>query len=476
MTGTSPTFEPILRLVEEFAGLALANRRDGAEFGIRRAMTRAGIASVSNFLERLSADEPTFDALIEEMTVGETYFFREAPQWEILKRRVLPEIRSRRGPNHPLRSWCAACASGEEAYSLAMVLDQEGLEFSSVLATDICRGALSRAKQGKYGNWSLRGDAAALAGPYLQTVGNQFEVAERLRRHVAFEYLNLARDTYPSLATGTWGQDLILCRNVLIYLNRQTIARVAQGLFNALAEGGWLVTAPSDPMLHPLAPFEIEMTEGGIFYRRPPLRSLEMPADETGRDTFRLSPEERSINESLSNEIGPQSSQSEGELLGQVRQAYQGGEYRQVVSLAEEIPDNLAAQILKVRALANLNTVEAARVGAQLVEHFPLSPEVNYLQAILFLALGREEEAIQGLKRVLYLDRSLALVQFTLAQVLSRRGDQAGARRCYRNARDFCRVRPPEEVLALGDGETCSQLAEAAAQHLSLLENGARNP
>ena len=88
-------------------------------------------------------------------------------------------------------------------------------------------------------------------------------------RLVSFEYLNLAEDTYPSFATNTVGMDLILCRNVLIYFDQQTITRVAQRLFQSLSPGGWLIAGASDPPLHRYAPFEVNSTAIGRVYVRP---------------------------------------------------------------------------------------------------------------------------------------------------------------------------------------------------------------
>src|SRR5262249_141034 len=153
----------------------------------------------------------------------------------------------------------------EEAYSLAILFDQEGLGDSChLLATDISQKALSRAREAVYGDWSLRGENNTAALPYLipnnpQAPRRVFEAAgfaperngkadiyrviERIRGRAIFQPLNLALDTYPSFANGTWGMDLILCRNVLIYFDRETVRRVAERLYRTLADGGWLVTA-----------------------------------------------------------------------------------------------------------------------------------------------------------------------------------------------------------------------------------------
>jgi chemotaxis protein methyltransferase CheR len=272
MTPPLPPLEDVVAYVTRHTGLATANRRAGLEDGIRRAMARAGVTDPAAYLDLLERDTGALDDLLEELTVGETYFFREPGQFEFLRRTVLPEFR--RSGRRP-RAWSAGCATGEEAYSLAILFEQEGLgEAGAILATDLCRSALERARRGVYRPWSLRGEAAALARPYLEATGKCFRVSAAVRRLVTFRPLNLARDDYPSVSTGTTALDLILCRNVLIYFDAETVRRVAARLRAALAPGGWLLTASSDPPLAELAPFATVVTPHGVVYRRPVPESL----------------------------------------------------------------------------------------------------------------------------------------------------------------------------------------------------------
>jgi chemotaxis protein methyltransferase CheR len=123
-----------------------------------------------------------------------------------------------------------------------------------------------------------------------------------------------------------------------------------------------------------------------------------------------------------------------------------------------------------VRALANLDPSRAVHACAEAVARHGLSPELHYLHAVLPLKLGQADEASRAARHGLYLDRSLAVVHFTLGTALRRRGNRAGARRAYRNARDLCAARPAAEVVPYADGETAGRLAEAAAAALAVLE------
>jgi chemotaxis protein methyltransferase CheR len=486
MAWSHPALEAVARLLAERTGLSFAPyRHAGAEMGMRRAMSRAGASEPDDYWCLLERSPAALDDLLVELTVGETYLFREPAQFAILRNRALPELLARRDEGHVFRLWSAGCASGEEAYSLAILLEQAGLgNRSTVLATDICRVALAKAKEATYGRWSLRGEGAALAGPYLRLRGDRYLVDPRIRGHVRFEYLNLALDVYPSAATGTCALDVILCRNVLIYFDRDTVRAVVRRLFEALAPGGWLVTASSDPPLGSEAPFETVLTEAGLLYRRREVRAslpdplthheserrgLPPPSSAT---TVGASPAARPV--VLPSAVSP-SAPPPLDRLAEARAAFARGDYGRAAELAEPLTTHPEAAALRVRALANVDPEEAEAVCAAAVGRHPLLAELHYLHAILLLDLGREEEAARAARRVAYLDRSLAIAHFTLGSVLRRLGDADGARRSYRNARDLCAARPPDEAVPLGDGEQAGPLAEAASAALAVLQGNSED-
>ena len=132
--------------------------------------------------------------------------------------------------------------------------------------------------------------------------------------------------------------------------------------------------------------------------------------------------------------------------------------------------DDAQAADLQVRALANLDAVAAMGACLRAAGAHPLCAELHYLHAVLLMDARQYEEAVQGMRRVLYLDRSLAVAHFTLGSILHQRGDRAGAVRAYRNARDLCAGRPPDEGVPFADGESAGRLLEVAKVELALLE------
>lgn len=473
MNWTSPEFATLARLVRVRTGLIFrAGRRAAFELGVRRAMTRLGLAHLPQYHGRIADDVEAMDDLVAELTVPETYFFREPGQFEFLRGVVLPEVVGRLADGQPLRAWSAGCSSGEEAYSLAILFAEEGLAGRShVLATDISRAVLAKARRGAYSTWSLRGDLSCLARRYLRPDGDRDVIDGSIRRAVTFEHLNLAVDSYPSYATGVWGMDLILCRNVLIYFEADTVKRVARRLLRSLSEGGWLVTASTDPPLGKLAEFESVVTPQGVFYRRPrvtshPTRTALSPAPDLPTTAADADAVWNASDRAKATEVAPEPALKEEEGLSRVlsdaRADLAAGRYSEAAARTESVVGDAEASVLCVRALANVDAAGAERACAGSVARHPLSAELQYLHAVLLLGLGREEGAARAARRALYLDRSLAVAHFLLGSILRKRGDRDGARRAFRNARDLCAARPPGEAVALVEGETTGRLAESA--------------
>lgn len=456
----------VLRMVGERTGLAFnEDRLPAAAAAIARVARRREVGDGGRFLELLSVDEQVFDELVAELTVGETYFFREPEQFAFVREHVLPELRRRLGPNRIARMWSAGCASGEEAYSLAIACDEEGLGGrSEILATDISREALAKARRGVYREWSLRGVAPEIVRQYWRRDGENYLLEERIVRRVEFRFLNLAEA--PSWRVeGSF--DLIFCRNVLIYFDAATVAAVARRLFAALAPGGWLVTASSDPPIADAAPFETVVAPSAIAFRRPLGGRGEWSATvRAERSTDGAATAERATPSET-----PPAWDTSPAVPGTPPRAFPTG--LATPTQANEAADPLAetaACAARVRELSNRDFFEAARLCEASTARHPLSAELHYLQAVLLVQLDRHEEAARAVRRAIYLDRSLAVAHFTLGTILERCGDAAGACRAYRNARELAATFPASEVLPLSDGERADRLTEAADRRLQALD------
>ncbi|ABC80970.1 CheR family methyltransferase [Anaeromyxobacter dehalogenans] len=479
-----PAFAEIAAEVVRHAGLRIpAHRRPEVEEAARRAMRAAGLTDPRAYADRLRDGRLAVADLVAAVTVGETYFFRDPPQLALVRDRVVPALAASRPAGHALRAWSAACATGEEAYTLAFTLEQAGVgERSRVLGTDISRPALARARAGAYGDWSLRGPERATAARLLRREGGRWKVPSRIRARVRFEYLNLADATYPSPGTGTAGVDLVLCRNALMYLEREVVAAVARRLHAALAPGGWLLTGLADPPLGGLAPFEPVSTAAGVVYHRPaeaePAAPRARPPRRPGRPQAPATPPPAAAPPPPP---PPPPAPAAARLpaaapapdLAGALDALRRGDWGAVLDRAGALlatPEGAAAL---VHAAANAgDPPRAEALAARAAEAHPLAAELHLLHAAVLADAGRLEGAVEALRRCLYLDAGLAVAHAQLAGLLARAGDQAGARRAWRSVRRICAALPPDAPLPLGDGRCAGPLSEVASAQLELLGGG----
>ena len=190
------------------------------------------------------------DILTEHLTIGETYFFRDKNLFQVLRKIILPElINSRNRKEKHLRFWSAGCCTGEEPYSLAILIDQMIPVWQewqiTILATDINARFLQKAERGIYRKWSFRNTPQWIIKKYFKNRGQDcFEISPHLKKMITFTQLNLAGKTSFDHTQG--GMDAIFCRNVLMYfvpeLRPYTIGRFVQ----SLSEGSWLIVSPGE--------------------------------------------------------------------------------------------------------------------------------------------------------------------------------------------------------------------------------------
>ncbi len=470
-------------------------RRAALVEGLKRAMARAHATDVSAYLARLGDDRLVLEDLATEITVAESYFFRAPEQIAVAVELVRAARMRERGP---LRVWSAGCAGGEEPYTLAIALHRAGLAGRvHLLATDLSPRALERARRGRYGHWSLRGVDLDVVHAYFTSIRDEFELIPEIRNAVEFRCLNLVDDSYPSLASGAWGMDLILCRNVLIYFDAETATRVVRRLVDCLGPAGSLLLGASDPAIADRIPCEVVMTGAGLVYRRgrrsAPAGTSPEPAPRNGvaPDAHPPQPEpgppparavpaaaEQPPASVESPAPGPGARSGAEEAVPAAAGCYADRDYAVAASLAQQDvqrnADALAPWIVLVRSLANLGRLaEAGRVCATALDRHRTSAELHYLHAVLLSESGRPKEAASAARRALYLDPGLVVAHLALATALARTGDLAGARRAVRNAERLLEALPPESSVQAGDGESAGRLLTMARAHLRLLGEAA---
>ena len=273
MTLLARDFELVRKLVRERAGIVLDEGKEYlAESRLTAVAREEGCASLQELVARLRAERwnGLHRKVVEAMTTNETSFFRDARCFEALRGRVLPDLVAERADRRRLAIWCAGCASGQEAYSVAMLLREQFPRLSqwhvTLLATDLSRHVLERARAGRYKSLEVsRGLPESLLAKYFRRQGAEWEIVEELRAAVEFRELNLAE---PWDIGGE--MDLVLMRNVLIYLDADTRRKVFDRLLRVLGPHGYLVLGTAEAAMRiPDALERVDVARAALYRPRP---------------------------------------------------------------------------------------------------------------------------------------------------------------------------------------------------------------
>jgi len=234
------------------------------------ALELADFGAYYRFLRYDPAGRNELALATELLLVHETYFFREPEQLRSFSREVLPQLCAEHAASKRLRIWSAGCATGEEPYTLAMLLLDSGLcdgWDANVYGSDLSRRVLSQARRGIYGESAMRAMPPDALARHFEPVGpGQYRVRDEVRKRVTFGQVNLL-DAQNLALVGR--MDAIFCRNVMIYFDLEARRRVLAGFYEKLAEGGYLLLGHSENLINATADFELVHLRDDLVYRRP---------------------------------------------------------------------------------------------------------------------------------------------------------------------------------------------------------------
>lgn len=434
------------------------------------------------FLERLSA----------ELTVGESFFFRNEHHFRALREHVLPAILRDNEQKREIRIWSAGCAGGEEPYSLAILLDQEiGRRRNwrvSILGTDLNPDFLARAREARYRPWSFRNTAIHEDRTCFQKEGDIVRVAPHIREMTRFAYLNLVKDVYPSPLTGTLGLDLILFRNVAIYLKPEITRLIIERFHRALRPGGWLLLGETEVSLAPTDGFEARRFDQATFHQKSPhaddataslappppvlATSLAETTSEVMQGAFAAAPRPSAdtaptlpewvplpTRRTLATTLAESTVQRIDRLLSERR----FDEMQRAVETIPARPERARVRLRLARELLACAEIAWARqLLAQCLTEEPLMIDAQLLDASLAEESGDLGRAEQSYRRALYIDRNCPMAHFHLALVLQQRGDLRNAERSLKTTLKLIEGRPPHDPVAYGEGVCYGRLSEMA--------------
>lgn len=270
MTIDDHDFNYVRQLVRERAAIVLD---EGKQYLVDNRLSilarREGLGSTREVIDRLRAAPagPLQRKVVEAMTTTETLFFRDGKPYEALRNMIIPELQRLRATERRVQIWSCACSSGQEPYSVGMLLREHFPTLASrqlrLVATDLSTEMLARARAGRYSQLEIdRGLPGGYLAKYFDKIGHEWQIDDELRKMVEFRQLNLA---------GPWIHlppvDLILLRNVLIYFDPDTKRQILGKVRRALRPGGFLILGTAETTTNLDDGFELMRSDGTSYYR-----------------------------------------------------------------------------------------------------------------------------------------------------------------------------------------------------------------
>ncbi len=400
---------------------------------------------VEGYLQTLLSSVWTQDQmeiLAAYLTIGETYFFREKRSLEILQERIVPElIRAHASRGRPIRIWSAGCATGEEPYSIAIVLSKlmAGLKHGEVeiLATDINTRSLHKAFQGIYSSWSFRGTPAWVRRTCFEIAANdRAAINSNLKKMVRFAPLNLTDDDYAPLSNCTGGVDVIFCRNVLMYFTPMGMRKVIRQLYRYLAADGWLIVSATETCHELFSEFATVNLGDVTLYRKSTARlpaALALPVgDVTGSST----------------PLPEWTVQAAGQIAA-VLVSQNGRDAQAMFSLA--------------RICANQGKLaEALAWCDKAIAVDKLAARVHYRRATSLQEQSSIPEALLALRHAVYAEPQFVLGHFALGNLTLKHGTPKESQKHFENVLLLLARYRPEEIVPESDGLSAGMLIEMA--------------
>lgn len=445
------------------------------------------IESLSRLLSKNSFSEIEFDALSKHLTVGETYFFRENVALQLFSKEILPRlICERTGNEQQISIWSAGCSSGEEPYTLAMILKELIWDINywkiNILATDVNTDALRRAKAGTFPAWSFRETSEEMKRKYFTKNGKHFDISNEIRQMVTFKKLNLANDDFPSETNSTQNFDVIFCRNVLMYFLPETAKEVARRFYLAINNNGWLITSQVELNDEYFSPFARKMFEHGIFYQKSKIEIVQdrIKYDASVRAVNPLN--KKGLKPSTTKKITAEKKQVDitPKRKNSVKQVVVPSHFLNTMNAARLFADAsyvecagwceryLAANpfdkqiaLLLIKSYANAGKLnDAKRWIERLIPVDGANAENMYLYATILMEQNDWETAEKALIKTLYLNPVHPAANLNLANTMKRLGKTKPAMKYYANLLNLLDTLDDNEVVPELDGMTAGRLRQ----------------
>jgi len=432
--------------------------------------------------------------LASHLTIGETYFCREKKAFNYLEYEYLPyliEERRKKGNTKKIKIWSAGCSSGEEAYSIAIILKRlipDILDWDiKILGTDINPDFIERAKKGMYSKWSFRGVSDSYQKEYFKQTGiNKFEINKEIKEMVTFSFLNLVEGNFPSLRTQTTDVDIVFCRNVFIYFSQEGINSITESFANSLLKGGLFVVSPVEVASITCSQLNQTPYKGVTLFNKGGTNKYDHKKSQDVEALFDLEKKQALIldlalkenkklntlpliDATLAEEIQELDTAQKLYIkdTGNLSLKNLPKRNKDVLNITQGTKikngnENRASEyLIQARKKANKGNLEASEeLCLKAIKEDKINTEAYYLLAFVLNEQGRVKEAISLLTNAIFLNPDFSLAYFLLGNISKKEGRTIEYKKHFRNALKSLVKLNPEEVLDVSDGITVSQLTK----------------
>ncbi len=413
-----------------------------------------------------SLDREQIELLADFLTVGETYFFRDPKAFLVLEEEILPHLIGARQHAKFLRMWSAACCTGEEPYSIAMILkkmipDIENWQIK-ILATDINQTFLKRAEEGSYSEWSFRATPNNFKEQYFtQRKNGRYQIDPEIKKMVQFEWMNLAESDLLSEPAYSC-MDIIFCRNVLIYFSVDHAKQIISRLNNCLITNGYLFVSPN----------ELPVTSDVGF------QSLHRPGAIILQKSNQLTPHKLVDSREVTGTDATDQIKSIAEPMPSLEEAqsfYNRALYQEAAEVLLERCRNggdFSSLVLLAKSLANHSDLKnALKWCDRAIKANRLNAATHYLRATILQEQGAIVEAMHSLRQSLLMDSNFVVAEFNLGILLRQTGHDKDAQRHFRAALKLLSNYHDNDILPESEGTTASGMRVIVS---SLMADAAR--
>lgn len=454
----------VCELLQERTGFIISEERvEQLRLILEELLTSSGEKDFESYFQSISHLNPInnlFQNLLQRVTIGETHFFRDSKLFELLRSTLIPEMLEKAHyDSRSITVLSAACSTGEEIYSLAMlfneIVDGNSRTPINLIGGDINLDSLKKGMQGFYRRWSFREVTPSLLSRYFTAENDGFQIKDEIKRWVKFQYLNLAEDL------PFFDLDLILLRNVLIYFRPEFIKQLIDQCYQVLRDDGWLIVGASELNSRYFEKFEEIDMAGVTLYRKSAKKVTPPPVYYDFNNKYDIT---------FKSDFVPTVKRDEptisiDKLYKKAESYFDNNRLTDAEELLKQIlsreSQNQQAMLLLAKIEANKgNYFKGEDYCKKVLVKYPANLEAYYLLGLIYQASNNLKASVEAFRSAININRKSIMSHLNLSIVYQKLNDKELAKRHLIQAKSLLNESISSAIVKGSDGQTAGQLLQ----------------